>query len=344
MAKLGLKGSTLRGNDVIKILEMMGGENKHFAEGFNEKAIYFITDKLVIESSYHCNINYDEYTQFTIDEFEDKFPFKIGDSVLYNTVGEICSVGEIMHMDWNEIDNMVLYMTTNGHVAPANALKFNYSENSDARLDITEDEKYVRENFNKMTCEKTNFVHYDECPFHETGEDFSATTENCDIENFIADVIDFTNNIVYDDKVKLELGDTHEVIVDENGDTYVVKKNTKKESEIYFPKTYLDCCNTVHYTHYYPDIKTHTIKYDDMLDSFYKLIICRNVYWFMSDDWTPDYTNVTEKKYSIWVDCGEIKKGVFTTTQMVFAFPTEEIRDEFYENFKDLIESCKELL
>jgi hypothetical protein len=25
-------------------------------------------------------------------------------------------------------------------------------------------------------------------------------------------------------------------------------------------------------------------------------------------------------------------------------FPTEEIRDTFYENFKDLIEACKELL
>ena len=27
-----------------------------------------------------------------------------------------------------------------------------------------------------------------------------------------------------------------------------------------------------------------------------------------------------------------------------FAFPTEEMRDAFYENFKDLIEQCKELL
>jgi hypothetical protein len=28
----------------------------------------------------------------------------------------------------------------------------------------------------------------------------------------------------------------------------------------------------------------------------------------------------------------------------ILAFPTEEMRDTFYENFKDLIEQCKELL
>ena len=28
----------------------------------------------------------------------------------------------------------------------------------------------------------------------------------------------------------------------------------------------------------------------------------------------------------------------------ILAFPTEEMRDAFYENFKDLIEQCKELL
>ena len=338
MAKLGLNGDALRGNDVIKILEMLGGENKYLAEGFNDNAFYFISDKMIIDSNYHCIVDDSEYTILSISEFEEKFPFKIGDSVSYHTLGEICSVGEIIHMDWNDVDNIVLYVTTNGHVLPANALKFVYPESDEVLLDVTEeDANYIRGLFNKH--KNYNDYQYSE-EYHETTE----TTECNDIEDFVADVIDFTNNIVYDDKVKLELGSTHEVVVDNDGNTYVVKKKTKKESEISFPKTYLDCCNTVHYTHYYPDIKTHTIKYDDMLGSLYKLIICRDVYWFMSDDWKPDYTNVTEKKYSIWVDCGEIKKGVFTTTQMVLAFPTEEIRDEFYENFKDLIEECKELL
>ena len=29
---------------------------------------------------------------------------------------------------------------------------------------------------------------------------------------------------------------------------------------------------------------------------------------------------------------------------VILTFPTEEMRDAFYENFKDLIEGCKELL
>jgi hypothetical protein len=310
---------------------MMGGENKHFAEGFNEKALYFITDKLVIESSYHCNINYDDYTKFTIDEFENKFPFKIGDSVIYNTFGEICSVGEIMHMDWNEIDNMILYMTTNGHVVPANALKFNHSESGNASLYITKEDE--------TGCEKTNFVHYDELQFPESVEDFSATTESCDIENFIADVIDFTNNIVYDDKVKLELGDTHEVIVDENGDTYVIRKG--KVLEYNYPKTYEECCKEACYSHYYPIVATHTLEYDCKLCSLYKLIVCRNVYWKYADFWEPS----EERNYIISRDrYGVICLSKHYGVNSILAFPTEEMRDIFYENFKELIEECKDLL
>jgi hypothetical protein len=37
-------------------------------------------------------------------------------------------------------------------------------------------------------------------------------------------------------------------------------------------------------------------------------------------------------------------KWVQKTNNTILAFPTEEMRDEFYENFKYLIEQCKELL
>ena len=32
------------------------------------------------------------------------------------------------------------------------------------------------------------------------------------------------------------------------------------------------------------------------------------------------------------------------SNNVILAFPTKEMRDAFYENFKDLIEQCKELL
>ena len=39
-----------------------------------------------------------------------------------------------------------------------------------------------------------------------------------------------------------------------------------------------------------------------------------------------------------------INKLFFHYEANAITFPTEEMRDAFHENFKDLIESCKELL
>jgi hypothetical protein len=39
-----------------------------------------------------------------------------------------------------------------------------------------------------------------------------------------------------------------------------------------------------------------------------------------------------------------ISRHISTHIHFILAFPTEEMRDAFYENFKYLIEECKELL
>ena len=40
---------------------------------------------------------------------------------------------------------------------------------------------------------------------------------------------------------------------------------------------------------------------------------------------------------------GGVCKRQYTDIKCILAFPTEEMRDAFYENFKDLIEKYKEL-
>jgi hypothetical protein len=50
----------------------------------------------------------------------------------------------------------------------------------------------------------------------------------------------------------------------------------------------------------------------------------------------------TKDKYIIRRAKEEILKGYNISS--VLEFPTPEMRDAFYENFKDLIEQCKELL
>ena len=63
--------------------------------------------------------------------------------------------------------------------------------------------------------------------------------------------------------------------------------------------------------------------------------------------WKPDWTDINQPKYSIWYDseglCMKSNRYSYAI-QHVLTFPTAEIREIFYENFKNLIEKCKELL
>lgn len=123
-----------------------------------------------------------------------------------------------------------------------------------------------------------------------------------------------------------------------------VKKKTK------YPKTFLECCDVLNIGNLIErGVKGYKA---ELFDTLQKLYICRNAYWKIAGEemglgkpWEPDYTNTGEKKFSIWVDFGEIKLGgAFTTTQMVLSFPTAEMRDAFKENFDPDIEFCKEFL
>ena len=120
-----------------------------------------------------------------------------------------------------------------------------------------------------------------------------------------------------------------------------------------YPKTYEECCEILGVPSNF-ELRNQTIAawYIVRLSFFQQLLICRNTYWKIAGEqmglgkpWAPDYTDKLEKKYSIWVDRDEIVTGgAFITTQMVLTYPTEEMRDAFYENFKKLIEECKEFL
>ena len=48
--------------------------------------------------------------------------------------------------------------------------------------------------------------------------------------------------------------------------------------------------------------------------------------------------------YNTFAIFEKFDKTVKVVWNSILSFPTEEMRDEFYNNFKDLIEQCKELL
>ena len=81
------------------------------------------------------------------------------------------------------------------------------------------------------------------------------------------------------------------------------------------------------------------------LTALQKLFICRDAYWKIAGDemelgkpWEPDYNNEKQLKYGLYEI---LKYSLINPSQ--FAFPTEEMRDAFYENFKEDIEKCKKL-
>ena len=63
-----------------------------------------------------------------------------------------------------------------------------------------------------------------------------------------------------------------------------------------------------------------------------------------NDGWKPDWNNGKEYKYSIVINTGRPFVETYFNVQKVLSFKTEELRDKFLENFKDLIEIAKPLL
>lgn len=151
--------------------------------------------------------------------------------------------------------------------------------------------------------------------------------------------IDLTRELRIADEVEVILGDYEFVLKD--GKTYFVKKNK-------YPKTYEECCEVLNLGE---DGNLYTKGYQaSLIQDFHKLFICRDAYWKVAGEemgldkpWKPDWNNVSDK-HCIYFVSGEIWLTECQTRQCTLAFPTAEMRDKFYEKFKELIEFCKELL
>ena len=106
-----------------------------------------------------------------------------------------------------------------------------------------------------------------------------------------------------------------------------------------YPKTYEECCDILELSY-----TSCCVGYEeDLLDDFQKLLICRDAYWKLAGDWKPDWKD-GNTKYIITFSQNKVYKDVSFIFNYILAFPTEEMLDAFYENFKNLIVQCKELL
>lgn len=106
--KLAIKGHKERGKEVIKILEMMGGINKIGYFGDTLDYYYFIVDGIICaQPKVECCCVY------TLTHFEQQYPYKVGDKVLYLNGRKEWLEGIIDKMIWNDNNNTLTYYVNN---------------------------------------------------------------------------------------------------------------------------------------------------------------------------------------------------------------------------------------
>lgn len=102
MASLAIKGHPTRGSEVIALLEMLGGINSHNLYGDESYSYYTIDSDKEIKGGIYV-FGDEQLCYFTLEEFEEKFPYKVGDKVITDD-GDTAN---IVGMIWdNDIDDV----------------------------------------------------------------------------------------------------------------------------------------------------------------------------------------------------------------------------------------------
>lgn len=296
MAQLAIKGHHTRGNEVIASLKMLGGKNTYNLKG-NEKYAYYTIDRDgEIRGGFYIysDDESENIVSFTLEIFEDKFPYKVGDKV--KTIYGI--IGIVEQLVWSNRDNAVRY-----------------------ELEDDVDGFYFA---NELQLYKEETI---------TIDDFKANTKEWLIDKLQS----------------MSKENTLQTISNLYDELHKPK----------YPKTYKDCCDILNIHHDRNSVcngithkaTNYDLKLFSLLETFRQLIVYRDAYWKIAGKemgldkpWKPDWENGEQKKYCIYYDTGIIQKGTWSNHNSILAFPTMEMRDAFYENFKDLIEKCKELL
>lgn len=301
--KLAIKGHPTRGKEVIELLEMMGGVNWMGSLGNTVNRIYYISESKSISFDDISLKLIDEYEIFTLEEFWEKYPIKIGDEV---TDLKTDKIAEVYKMHWGENNGCIYY-------------DIKYPNNCGCQRRL-------------MYLKPANVV-----------DDVHSISE-CKTIGQGTYAIKIADGYKFDS-------------IDENGNIIV------KSIEIKYPTTYKECCDVLHIPPYY-NLWYHTyepgyaefttsnelLSIQDKLNLLGKLLICRNAYWKIAGEemglgkpWEPNWNEETDK-FTISNKCNKIYLNNTAWYAEVLSFPTAEMRDAFYKNFKELIEKCKELL
>lgn len=277
--KLAIVGHPTRGNEVIELLEMMGGVNSKNLDGKCDFLYFFINNDNIIWCDSNFNNN---FVYFTLEKFLKENPYKIGDKVMGGKGKSLT----IKSMSWStDCETMV----------------YDFEETEDV--------------FCAEDLEAVN----------DTNEVFLKIEKNTNM-NIEFDLIKYSYEV-------------------KDGKLVISEKKPK------YPDNYEECVRIAKNIHGY-DIHIDVPAYGELMESFVKLLICQDAYWKIAGEemglgkpWEPNWQKTEERKFCIIRRSDNaVTKWETKSIARFLAFPTEEIRDIFYENFKDLIEQCKSLL
>lgn len=306
--ELAIKGHKTRGKEVIEILQMLGG-GKTVYSGTDKLCIYFLnkSKNITVEFYEDKALTHLSFEVLTLEEFLEKFPFKINDRVINS---DYSGTGIITEMAWDCNNRGVKY-----------CVKFD-----DFGLNVW----FNRDEINLIETELFREDNID--PLHELCENKLPTL--------------MINSEVCDDEVELIL-DGYEIEVRDGKTFAVKKKpkypTTYEEccDVLKIPKEerYIDIDVPLSYNNL-------LYKFTELLicrDAYWKIA---GEQMGLSGPWEPDWGKsdsgyvycIVNKCNNIGLTCEWLRNNY------ILAFPTVEMRDAFFENFTDLIEKCKELL
>lgn len=329
---LAIKGHSTRGKEVIELLEMLGGSNKNNLSG-NHSCAYYVNGHQNIIMGIDYIFGYEDMKFFTLEKFLEKYPYKVGDKVhIYVQNDDIdgrcdIEVAEITSMRWDPVRCKIAYEMKDIN-------REFYKEEIKGKVDDNEENLFHTTNEYEEIVDKSFQGGYEKCKLdiqlngYELPDGYHFTDEN-------GNVIDATK--------------------------ILIKKNTPT-----YPKTYEACWKVFDLKHnlslWWNAYDAHSgivsklpkelLGIKESIESLSKLLVCRNVYWKLYGEeigldgsWEPDWNDNNQPKFGIHNVQNDIRTiNLRVLKNLILVFPTEEMRDAFYGNFKDLIETCKELL
>ena len=186
----------------------------------------------------------------------------------------------------------------------------------------------IMKRFSHIKCysiEEDNGVHYWSDEMFECGNE-------SDMKEFAAKVLNTKDEIIVPDNCE---------VWDDQGNVIKTSKIIIKEVKKTYPNTINDCYNL---------LEDDELVSPTPMRKFQELINARNAYWKLHGEemglgkpWEPNWTSF-EGYPAIYMYRYQITLSVARDVHHCLVFPTEEMRDIFYKNFRKDIEECKEFL